>query len=136
MGNHQGSCLCGAVSFEIEGDFEQFFLCHCSRCRKNSGSAHGANLFSSSATLIWRRGEDRVRDFHLPETRHTRSFCEICGSAMPQRISNDAVLMVPAGSLDSPITKQPDGHIFTADKAAWEETLSQCPRFNTFPGMD
>ena len=37
---HRGSCLCGKVTFEIEGNFEQFFLCHCERCRKDTGSAH------------------------------------------------------------------------------------------------
>jgi hypothetical protein len=40
-----GSCLCGAVSFEVSGAFDSFFLCHCSRCRKDTGSAHAANLF-------------------------------------------------------------------------------------------
>ena len=54
-----GSCLCGAVRFEVTGAFESFFLCHCSRCRKDTGSAHGANLFSSTAKLAWLKGEDR-----------------------------------------------------------------------------
>ncbi|RPH66319.1 MAG: aldehyde-activating protein, partial [Hyphomicrobiales bacterium] len=48
---HLGSCLCGDVRFEIAGDFEKFYLCHCSRCRKDTGSAHGANLFASAARL-------------------------------------------------------------------------------------
>ena len=38
-----GKCLCGVVQFRISGEFESFFLCHCSRCRKDSGSAHSAN---------------------------------------------------------------------------------------------
>lgn len=48
---YSGSCLCGEVTFEIEGDFEDFYLCHCERCRKDTGSAHAANLFSSTAKL-------------------------------------------------------------------------------------
>ena len=46
---HSGACLCGAVHFEIEGDFERFFLCHCEYCRKDTGSAHAANLFRPAA---------------------------------------------------------------------------------------
>lgn len=48
---HAGSCLCGEVHYEIEGAFERFYLCHCTHCRKDTGSAHAANLFSSSAKL-------------------------------------------------------------------------------------
>ena len=44
MNKHLGSCLCGEVRFEVTGDFERFFLCHCGRCRKDTGSAHAANL--------------------------------------------------------------------------------------------
>ncbi|MCI3132528.1 GFA family protein [Phenylobacterium aquaticum] len=53
-----GSCLCGGIAFEISGPFEAFFLCHCSRCRKDTGSAHAANLFSSTAKLTWLSGQD------------------------------------------------------------------------------
>ncbi|HEV7286358.1 MAG TPA: GFA family protein, partial [Kaistia sp.] len=74
-GPHRGSCLCGRATYEIHGDFQSFFLCHCSRCRKDSGSAHGANLFSTEARLEWLSGQDRVKTFRLPETRHQRSFC-------------------------------------------------------------
>ena len=53
---YKGSCLCGEVTFEIEGDFDNFYLCHCERCRKDTGSAHAANLFSSTAKLKWLSG--------------------------------------------------------------------------------
>ena len=42
---YSGSCLCGEIRFEIEGEFELFYLCHCEYCRKDTGSAHAANLF-------------------------------------------------------------------------------------------
>src|SRR3546814_15522895 len=46
---HAGSCLCGAVHYQVDGAFEQFYLCHCRHCRKDTRSAHAANLFSSHA---------------------------------------------------------------------------------------
>lgn len=53
---YKGSCLCDEITFVIEGEFEQFFFCHCERCRKDTGSAHAANLFSSTAKLSWLSG--------------------------------------------------------------------------------
>jgi hypothetical protein len=53
---YKGSCLCGEIIFEIIGEFESFFLCHCERCRKDTGSAHAANLFSSKTSRTYLLG--------------------------------------------------------------------------------
>ena len=128
---HAGSCLCGAVSFEVHGEFERFFLCHCSRCRKDTGSAHAANLFSSTARLDWRSGQDKLRSFHLPGTRHVRSFCSACGSAMPT-VAKDFIV-VPAGCLDSALAMAPDAHIHGASRAPWDRDLAAMPEFDELP---
>lgn len=126
-----GSCLCGAVRFKIEGTFERFYLCHCSRCRKDTGSAHGANLFSSNAKLVWLSGQEHVRTFNLPQTRHTRCFCSICGSALPY--ASASMLVVPAGSLDTKLDVTADANIFTASRAAWDHDLASALSFERFP---
>ena len=130
---HSGSCLCGAVCFEITGDFERFYLCHCVYCRKDTGSAHGANLFSSTATLKWLSGEDQVRVFNLPSTRHRNSFCSTCGSALPDLQMDGALLKVPAGSLDTEVGIRPDAHIFFASKADWDEELQKVTMMAKLP---
>lgn len=129
---HTGSCLCGDVRFEVTGPFEQFFLCHCSRCRKGSGSAHGANLFSSAASLVWVSGGSAVRTYRVEGTRHERSFCARCGSALPR--VGGALLVVPAGSLDSAVELRPDAHICVASAAGWDRQLDDVPRFDGLPG--
>ena len=126
-----GSCLCGEVSFEIEGPLEHFYLCHCEFCRKDTGSAHAANLFSSSATLKWVSGEDKVKLFNLPSTRHGKCFCSICGSALPKQ--SDGLLAVPAGSLDSDVPIKPNSHIFFASRAAWDNLLERVPKVDKYP---
>ena len=133
MATHMGSCLCGAVAFEINGSFESFYLCHCDHCRKDSGSAHSANLFSSTASLNWRRGEDKVTKFTLPSTRHSRSFCAICGSAVPSLQRDGNLLVVPAGSLDSDVLILPNAHIFTASRANWDQALEAIPSVERLP---
>jgi hypothetical protein len=130
---HRGSCLCGAVRFEIEGDFERFYLCHCQYCRKDTGSAHGANLFSSRATLKWLSGEDQVKVFNLPNTRHRHCFCSSCGSALPDLQMNGTLLKVPAGSLDTDVLIRPDAHLFFASKANWDEALEKIPTVARLP---
>ena len=128
-----GSCLCGAVAFEIDGSFESFYLCHCGHCRKGSGSAHAANLFSATASLKWLSGEDKVTRFTLPSTRHSRSFCSICGSAVPNLQMDGALLLVPAGSLDSEIPIRPNAHIFTGSRSGWDQALEAIPSVRGLP---
>lgn len=130
---YSGSCLCGAVRFAIEGEFERFFLCHCEHCRKDTGSAHAANLFSSSAKLKWTSGEDKITQFTLPGTRHSRSFCRVCGSAVPMMQMNGLLLVVPAGSLNSEIRIKPDAHIFVSSRASWDQALETVPRADRLP---
>jgi hypothetical protein len=131
--SHPGSCLCGGVRFEIEGQFESFYLCHCEYCRKDTGSAHAANLFSSTAALKWVSGEDNIRQFNLPTTRHYKCFCGTCGSALPMMQMNGKLLVVPAGSLNSEVFVRPNAHIFMSSKARWDDELEKVPRFDRFP---
>ncbi|WP_417255134.1 GFA family protein [Celeribacter sp.] len=129
-----GQCLCGAVKFRISGEFKSFFLCHCSRCRKDSGSAHSANLFSSTAKLIWVSGEAKIKTFHLTGSRHMKSFCSDCGSALPISQPEVGLLVVPAGSLDSPIDIRPNAHICCSSHADWDEALASIERIDGLPG--
>ncbi len=130
---HSGSCLCGQIQYEVVGDFDSFFLCHCKYCQKDTGSAHAANLFSSTATLKWSTGYDKVVVFNLPSTRHSRSFCSICGSAIPSQQFNGSLLVVPAGSLDSKVNIQANAHLFVSSRACWDHELEQLPCYDGLP---
>ncbi|HTO40137.1 MAG TPA: GFA family protein [Rhizomicrobium sp.] len=126
-----GACLCGAVSFQISGAFERFFLCHCTRCRKGTGSAHAANLFSSTAVLTWLSGRDSIKAYRVPGTHHEKSFCTQCGSALP--CIQGALLVVPAGSLECAIDIRPNAHICFASRAQWDTHLEDIPKIDGLP---
>ncbi len=128
-----GSCLCGEVAYKYDGRFENFFLCHCKYCRKDSGSAHTANLFGKGGELVWLRGRDKVSSFILPHTRHQRSFCKQCGSALPYDLNEGDQFVVPAGSLDTDVGLVPQGHIFMASKANWDAGLHDVACFAKLP---
>lgn len=129
-----GSCQCGGVRFAISGAFESFFLCHCSRCRKDTGSTHAANLFSSTAVIDWQSGQDKITQYRVPGTRHARSFCSVCGAALPMVQLEGTLLVVPAGSLDTQIEARPTAQICYASRAEWVDSLADVPRIDGLPG--
>jgi hypothetical protein len=130
---YKGSCLCQQVRFEVTGNFESFFLCHCKHCQKDTGSAHASNLFSTTATIKWLSGAEKVKTYNLPNTRHAKSFCMECSSSLPSLQMEGKLLVVPAGSLDTDLDMKPNAHLFCASKAAWEKDLDGITKFETFP---
>lgn len=128
-----GLCQCGKVNFEVVGEFESFFLCHCKYCQKDTGSAFAANLFSTKSTIKWLHGKELIRTFNIPNTRHVKSFCGNCGSALPSIQDEGKLLVVPAGCLEEAIDLRPNAHLFTDSKAAWEDNLDSLPEFAGLP---
>jgi len=128
-----GSCLCGDVNFEVDGECESLYLCHCKYCQKDTGSAHASNLFYSTARLTWKSGEDKIKTYQLPSTKHVKSFCSNCGSALPSLQMNNELVVVPAGSLDQDISIKPTAHIFTSSSAAWEQNIESVISYEQFP---
>lgn len=130
---HVGACLFGKVRFKVRGEFQHFFLCHCNRCQKDTGSAHAANLFSSNASIEWLSGKDSVREYVVPDTRHTKCFCRQCGAAVPSIQMNSTLVVVPAGSLDSPVEMRPTAHICVVSRASWDRKLDEIPEIDGLP---
>jgi hypothetical protein len=123
-----GSCVCGAIAFTIEPPFTAFNYCHCTRCRKRSGSAHCANLFVPPAQFAWTRGQELARRFELPSAKAWCSgFCATCGSAMPWLTRSGKMVIVPAGALDEDPVDRPRRNIHFASRAPWYVPASELP---------
>lgn len=129
-----GSCLCGAVRYEATGEAQRFYHCHCSRCRKASGTGHASNLFLKG-TLAWNSGEELLTSFKPPEAeRFTNTFCRVCGSRMPRFIEKAGMVFIPAGSLDDEPDLRPQARIFLGSRAQWSCDDSALPGFENYPG--
>jgi hypothetical protein len=116
----KGSCLCGAVKYEATGEPQRFYHCHCSRCRKATGTGHASNLFLQPATLKWLSGEEQLRAFKVPEAkRFTNTFCATCGGRLPRQAAGMDMVVIPAGSLDDEPPLRPQARIFTGSRADW-----------------
>ena len=115
-----GSCLCGAVKYEITGEATRFYHCHCQRCRKATGTGHASNLIVQPATLRWQSGEDHVRSFKVPEAqRFTNQFCAHCGARLRRQPQGSDRVVLPAGSLDVDPPIAPQARIFASARASW-----------------
>ena len=129
-----GSCLCGSVTFAVRPPFSAFRYCHCSRCRKASGSAHAANLFVPRTQFEWLKGEDTVRRFDLPSAqRFSVWFCGGCGCRVPHNVKTRDDVLVPAGLLDADPGVRPENGIFWASKAPWYVEPREMPLFDQYP---
>lgn len=131
----KGGCLCGAVQYEVTGEPQRFYHCHCQRCRKSSGTGHASNLMLANARLVFTQGESLLRQFKVPEAkRFTRQFCSECGSSVARFVPELDAVVVPAGSLDSAPPIRPQARIFWDSRAEWSCDGDDLPRFAEYPG--
>ncbi len=130
----KGSCLCGDVHYELHGNLGIFQYCHCSRCRKFTGSAHGANLFVAPGDFKWISGEDKTGRFERPDAKHfATSFCLRCGSSLPWLTKSGKAMVVPAGSLDDDPGIEPTQNIYSASRASWYQSVESLVCYDTLP---
>ena len=133
-GAPRGSCLCGGVSFVVDGPPARATNCHCSRCRKARSAAHAANLIVNADGVRFTRGEDLLRSYKVPEAQFfTQVFCSTCGSAMPRVDRNRGIAVIPMGSLDDDPGMRPQVHIFVASKAPWFDIADDLPQHDAGP---
>lgn len=121
----KGSCLCGAVQFELLGDLRPSVACHCTQCRKTSGHYWSAtqvadeNLrITRDEGLAWYRSSDTAR----------RGFCARCGSSLFWQLDGEGATSVGTGTLDGPTGIRQDRHIFVADKGDYYDIADGLPQ--------
>jgi hypothetical protein len=128
----RGSCLCGAVKFEIDRAVGPFELCHCPRCRKSSGSAFVAGLGVRVGDYRLLSGAEMIKTYEAPIIEapppYRVAFCSRCGSPVPDPPPDASWFEIPAGLLDDDPVLRPDKHIFVDRKSAWFAIADSLPR--------
>jgi len=129
-----GSCLCGTVSYTVTPPFQYFAHCHCSRCRKSSGTGHATNLIADPAQFRWTAGEEAIRRYQLPEAESFgKWFCSHCGSPLPRESRGGSIMVIPAGSLDDDPLIKPTDRIFWGSRAPWSCDSGGLPTHEGYP---
>jgi hypothetical protein len=127
----KGSCLCGAVRYEIDGCFEAIGHCHCSMCRKSHGAAFATWGIIKPDQFHWVAGERAVESYASSPGR-TGCFCRKCGSPLAAT-QGGKVSEVVLGTLDDDPGARPSEHIFVGFKASWHEISDALPQHQTWP---
>ncbi|MGD8637129.1 MAG: GFA family protein [Gammaproteobacteria bacterium] len=116
-----GECSCGGVAFEIKGDLLEVFVCHCSICRRSSGSNGMAVVVIDNDQFRWLRGKDLVASWKKPDTDWQKWFCRICGAPLPG-VNDETRMFVPAGLIsEGGESLRVKHHIWVDSKAVWDE---------------
>lgn len=122
---HRGSCLCGAVSFEVAGALPPPDACHCSRCRKQSGHFWASTDVPRTAVTI--HGADNVTWFRSSE-KVRRGFCSTCGSSLFWDPIGKETIAIAMGAFDEPTNARLRIHIFVADKGDYYDIADGLPQ--------
>lgn len=124
-----GGCLCGRVRYEMTGPFLRAGHCHCSRCRKHSGTAGliQGRVRREDFRLV--SGEESVRVYR-PDDGAVKAFCVACGSSLFGGTWPDGrEVSIRLGSVDGDPGIRPEVHTFVGSRAPWDEITDDLPQY-------
>jgi len=115
---YPGSCLCGAVRFELHGSPTDLLHCHCRMCQKAHGAVFAtfARVPHDSFRII--EGADRLTRYRSSEGC-TRTFCCVCGSSLQFIRDGRNEFGLAVSALDRPLEPQPVRELYTEAKVEW-----------------
>lgn len=125
---HKGSCLCGAVTFEVDAELPPPDACHCTSCRKFSGHFLAGTDVPRSAVTV--QGMDKVT-WYASSEKVRRGFCSVCGASLffdPLDTAKHAWTSIAMGAFDTPTQTHLHVHIFTEEKGDYYELADGLPQ--------
>lgn len=122
---HKGSCLCGAVRFEIAGDLKAPDACHCRQCRKHTGHYLASTDVPRSALTV--HGAENVA-WYASSEKVRRGFCSRCGSTLFWDPVHRDWTGVAMGAFDTPTHTHLGMHIFVAEKGDYYDIADGLPQ--------
>lgn len=123
-----GSCLCGAIRYEIDAPLGPLGHCHCRTCRKSHAAAFATTARVARTAFRYVQGADRVGHYESTPGKR-RFFCPQCGSHLVAAWDDAPDVIVRIGSLDDDPGGRPVVHIWTSERAPWHEITDGLPVF-------
>lgn len=130
--NLSGECLCGAVRYKVPDAFEYALNCHCSQCRRSTGSAFKPLAGIERSKLRLEAGDDYLLIYGDEKAAHDVR-CRNCGSLLYSVVRGGSYVHVAMGTLRGEPSIKPSMHIFAGSKAGWDEIADDLPCHDTFP---
>jgi len=122
-----GACYCRAVLYAVTDEFCYAMNCHCSNCRRTTGSAFKPFAGIERAKLEVIEGRDKLLIVGEPDAHD--AHCAACGSLLYSVVRDGAYVHVPFGTMIDAPTIRPNKHIFVGSKAPWFEITDNLPQF-------
>lgn len=124
---HSGSCLCGAVAFEVAGKLREALFCHCRMCQKT----HGAPVaYAAADDADLKLTEDRGLKWYASSDFARRGFCTECGGSLFWQRNGAGYTAIACGMLDKPTGVTAQGHIFLCDQGDYYVLTDELPKFD------
>ncbi|WP_394246407.1 GFA family protein [Vibrio profundi] len=132
----KGNCLCGAVSFELSGVIPPIYQCHCSLCRRVSGSSSNSALIIEIDRFKWLSGENSISRY-ISSSGFKSEFCQCCGSPVPNLSASKDKYWVPAGLMSDHIETTIKAHVYVNSRASWDQAFIDdgVEKFATMPSQ-
>ncbi|RXJ71900.1 aldehyde-activating protein [Veronia nyctiphanis] len=130
-----GKCLCGDVEFSISGHLPHLYQCHCSLCRKLSGSSSDTATFLNKEQFAWIKGEPIINSYRT-DSGYRSDFCSKCGSNVLHLMDNRRQYWIPAGLLNDSKDNQIAAHLFVNSKASWDIICDVGTQFKEMPDIN
>ena len=124
-----GSCLCGEARYTVADEFKYALICHCSQCRRVTGSAFKPFGGIERAKLKVTQGHIRIYGDVMGHDAH----CRTCGSLLYSIVQEGTMAHVTYGTLADSPTLAPQAHIFVGSKAAWDVIGDSLPQHPELP---
>ena len=125
-----GKCYCGAVHYAVADEFIYAMNCHCSQCRRTTGSAFKPFAGIERNKLLVTQGEANLMIFG--EENGNNTLCRACGSLLYSVVRDGAFVHVAMGTLVDDPTIRPTKHIFVGSKAPWFTITDDLPQYEEF----
>ena len=131
----EGKCLCDAVKFSLKGTNFDLYQCHCSECRKITGSNANSSVIVPEEIFSWIEGEGKITSY-THGSGYRSDFCSSCDSPTPNKIKNKPLFWVPAGALSQNALLRIKAHICLSSKATWETSELLGTQYNEVPSFE
>jgi len=125
-----GRCLCGNTRYVVADEFHYALNCHCSQCRRATGSAFKAFAGIEREKLSLTRGTGNLLLFGDELAHDAR--CASCGSLLYSVVRDGRFVHVTLGTLEDEPSLRPSAHIFVASKAPWFTISDDLPQYAEF----
>jgi hypothetical protein len=122
-----GKCFCGAVQYTVADEFLYAANCHCSECRRTTGSAFKPFAGIEREKLTVTQGQDKILIYG--EEQGNDTHCKMCGSLLYSVVRDGAFVHVAMGTLVDGPTIRPTKHIFVGSKAPWFTITDGLPQY-------